>query len=252
MISKKAILATALLLMAFTLPEKRKTVVYLIGDSTLSKKETKNYPETGWGMPFADYFDSSVVVDDRAVNGRSTRTFIEEGRWDLVMQALKPGDYVFIQFGHNDEVPTKRSYTSPEQYIANLKKFVEDTRSKGARPVLITPVARRRFDSSGNIVETHPVYAPLVLKAAKEEHAALIDLDARSQAMLQQLGPENSRFLFNYLSPGENPHYPDGWHDDTHFNELGARKVAELVIQGIKNQGLPLAKHILMIHRKPK
>lgn len=241
---QKAGIVLLLGLMSFTLLPQKKITVYLIGDSTVSDKAVSTYPETGWGMPFKYYFDTTVVVDNRAKNGRSTRTFIEEGRWKSVMKTLKAGDYVLIQFGHNDEVPTKGSYTPPDQFMANLVKFITDTRSRQATPVLITPVARRRFDSAGHVVDTHAKYAALVRKVAKEQHTALIDLTKTSMQLLQQLGPEESKFLWLNLSKGENPHYPDGRHDNTHFNELGARKMAELVLKGIKDQHLDLTKRI--------
>jgi len=240
-----------LLLAAFVPPE-RTIKVWLIGDSTMADKEIKAYPETGWGMPFAHFFDSTVVVDNRAKNGRSTRTFIAEGRWDAVMQEMKPGDWVFIQFGHNDEVPTKGSYTPEDQFEANLIRFIKDVRDKQATPVLITPVARRKFDAGGKVQETHAVYAAIVRKVAAAQHTPLIDLDKESQSLLQQLGPENSKFLFDYLTPGEHPNYPLGREDDTHFNELGARKMAEIVLAGIRSLNLPLAAHIVVGANKPK
>lgn len=231
-------------LMSFSILPGKKITIYLIGDSTMANKKTSRYPETGWGMPFQYYFDSSVTVDNRAKNGRSTRTFIEEGRWDSVMQVLKAGDYVLIQFGHNDEVPSKKSYTPPQQFKANLLRFVEDTRGKKAIPILITPVARRRFDSSGHVVNTHPVYSNLVKEVARAHHVPLIDLDSMSRALLRQLGPEKSQFLWINLAKGENPHYPHGRVDNTHFNELGARKMAELVLKGIENLQLDLVNRI--------
>ncbi len=231
-------------LMSFIILPKKKITVYLIGDSTMADKEMNTYPETGWGMPFHYYFDSSVTVDNRAKNGRSTRTFIEEGRWKSVMQTLQAGDYVLIQFGHNDEVPTKKSYTPPAQFKANLLKFVQDARSKNATPVLITPVARRRFDSAGNVVNTHPEYSDLVKEVAAANNVPLIDLDSMSRALLKQLGPEKSKFLWINLVKGENPHYPNGRVDNTHFNELGARKMAELVLQGIEKLHLDLMNQI--------
>jgi lysophospholipase L1-like esterase len=240
-----------LLLAAFVPPE-RTIKVWLIGDSTMADKEIKAYPETGWGMPFAHFFDSTVVVDNRAKNGRSTRTFIAEGRWDAVMQEMKPGDWVFIQFGHNDEVPTKGSYTPEDQFEANLIRFIKDVRDKQATPVLITPVARRKFDAGGKVQETHAVYAAIVRRVAAEQHTPLIDLDKESQSLLQQLGPENSKFLFDYLTPGEHPNYPLGREDDTHFNELGARKMAEIVLADIRSLNLPLAAHIVVGTNKPK
>lgn len=249
---KKNILVAAVLLLAAFIPPEKTITVWLIGDSTMSDKEIKAYPETGWGMPFAHFFDSSVVVDNRAKNGRSTRTFIAEGRWDAALGAMKAGDWVFIQFGHNDEVPTKGSYTPEDQFQANLVRFVHDVRGKGANPVLITPVARRKFDASGTIQETHAVYAAIVRKVAAAEKVPLIDLDKESQAMLQRLGPEDSKFLYDYLAPGEHPNYPQGRADDTHFNELGARKMAEIVLADIRALHLGLAGHIVVGTNKAK
>ena len=243
---KKIVLVVLLLsVLAFKGADGRKKRLYLIGDSTMSVKEVKAYPETGWGMPFAIFFDSSIVVDNRAKNGRSTKTFLSENLWQPVVDALQPGDYVLIQFGHNDEVKEKVGrYTTPEEFSNNLDLFVKDVRGKDATPVLITPVARRKFDSSGNIIDTHRQYAQLVRDVATKDNVAMIDLDKKSMELLQQTGPENSKLFFNYLKPGEHPNYPNGKEDDTHFNELGARKMAELVLHEIQDQHLPLAGHV--------
>lgn len=230
--------------MSFSLIYQHKTTIYMIGDSTMADKSVRAYPETGWGMPFHYFFDSTVVVDNRAQNGRSTRTFIEEGRWKSVLKTLTKGDYVLIEFGHNDEVPTKRSYTPADQFTANLKLFVEQTREKGATPILLTPVARRDFDSAGTLIDTHPVYGPLVLKTAAEVHVPCIDLEKLSMDLLRKLGPERSAMLYNHLEPGEHPHYPKGVTDNTHFNELGARKMAEMVLHELCKLNLPLAQHL--------
>ncbi len=237
--------AAALMTMAFSFSAKKKTI-WLIGDSTISIKEKKAYPETGWGMPFAAFWDSSIAVENRAMNGRSTRTFMEENRWAPVVNDLQPGDYVFVQFGHNDEVPTKKSYVPEADFKINLVKYITDTRSKDAIPVLITPVARRKFDTAGNIEETHAVYAQIVRDVAKENNVILIDLDIKSQELLQKIGPETSKYFFNYVTPGEHPNYPDGKQDDTHFSELGARRMAELVLAEIRNQIPDLAKNIFV------
>src|SRR5215218_2964461 len=136
-----------LFLTAFILPQKNKTKVYLVGDSTIAKKEIKAYPETGWGMPFTNFFDSTIEVDNRAKNGRSTKSFMAEGLWKPIVENLSEGDYVFIQFGHNDEVKTKATYTTEEEFTKNLAQYINETKSKGANPILVTPVARRKFDS---------------------------------------------------------------------------------------------------------
>jgi len=232
------------LLLACLPLQKKNIKVYLIGDSTIAKKEIKAYPETGWGMPFTYFFDSTVTVDNRAKNGRSTKSFMEEGLWQPVVKNLQPGDYVLIQFGHNDEVKTKKTYTTEEEFSNNLKKYISDTKSKGAFPVLLTPVARRKFDSTGKIEGTHEVYSELVRKVANETGTPLIDLDKKSQQLLQQMGPEASKYLYNHLAAGEHPNYPDGKTDDTHFSELGARKMAEIVLAEIKNLNLELAGRI--------
>ncbi|HVU98157.1 MAG TPA: pectate lyase [Puia sp.] len=235
----------ALLTLTAFVPRPTRTTVWLIGDSTMSDKEIKAYPETGWGMPFEHFFDSTILVDNRAKNGRSTKSFIAEGRWDAVVKDLHPGDYVLIQFGHNDEVPTKATYTPEDAFAANLIRFIKESRDKGAIPILITPVARRKFDAGGHIVETHPVYAPIVRRVAGEQRTPLIDLDKESMSLLQEAGPEGSKWLFNYLRPGEHPNYPDGRQDDTHFSELGARKMAELVLADIRSLKTGLADHIV-------
>ena len=219
--------------------------VYLIGDSTMSIKAVKTYPETGWGMPFAAFFDESVTVDNRAQNGRSTKSFIAEDRWQPVAKELHEGDYVFIQFGHNDEVPTKRSYTPEADYKNYLIRFIAETRAKKATPVLITPVARRKFDAAGKVEGTHNVYSEIVRATAREQQVPLIDLDRESQALLQQYGAENSKLLFNQLVPGEHPNYPEGKEDNTHFNELGARKMAQIVLADIRSLKLELANRIV-------
>ena len=237
----RCLLFSLFLLMAFTLPQDKKIRVWLIGDSTMSKKDTRAYPEAGWGMPFSYFFDSGVVVDNRAKNGRSTRTFIAEGLWKPVLEEMSEGDYVLIQFGHNDEVSTKASFSTEEQFQANLSRYVRESRSKKAFPVLITPVARRKFDSAGRIQGTHDRYSELVREVAALEKVDLIDLDKKSQELLQSMGPENSRYLFNHLEPGEHPNYPDGKKDDTHFNELGARKIAQIVLSEIRRLNLGLA-----------
>jgi lysophospholipase L1-like esterase len=240
-----------LMCMSFIMPEqKKKITVWLAGDSTMSVKETKAYPETGWGMPFAYFFDSTVTVKNIAKNGRSTRTFISEKLWELIEKNLQEGDYVFIQFGHNDESKEKTDrYTTPEEYKANLVKFITETRVKKGNPVLLTPVSRRKFRDTLQ-VPTHEVYSALVREVAKEQNVPLIDLDAKSIQLYQQLGKETSKLLFLQLKAGEHPNYPDGKEDNTHFNELGARLIAQIVLAEIKELKLDLTERIVV--RKPK
>lgn len=217
-------IAALLLLTSFIIPAKKKLTIFLAGDSTMSIKETRAYPETGWGMPFVHFFHTTVRIENRAKNGRSTRTFIEEGLWSKLIKDVQPNDYVFIQFGHNDESPEKVDrYTSPEQYKINLVRFVEETRQKKAKPVLLTPVSRRRF-KEGKQVETHEVYSKIVRELASQLKVPFFELDKKSQVLYQNTGEETSKLFFLQLQPGEHPNYPEGKVDNTHFSELRCKK----------------------------
>lgn len=217
--------------------------VYMAGDSTMATKRESAYPETGWGVPFADFFDDSVSVDNRARNGRSTRTFIEEGRWKAIEKVLEPGDLVIIQFGHNDDVKSKKSYTEPEQYKTNLKRFIHATRAAGASPLLMTPVVRRHFDESGQLKQTH-AYLQLVRELAAKEQVDFIDMEVVTRAYFQRLGDEQSTLRYLHLPPDSHPNYPKGVRDDTHFNRQGAWEVASLVVRELKKMNHPLAKKL--------
>lgn len=239
------ILAPVLLFSFVALQQKRPVKIFLAGDSTMSVKRLSAYPETGWGMPFVHFWDSTVSVVNLAQNGRSTRTFISEGWWKKIIDSAQAGDYVFIQFGHNDEsVEKKDRYTTPEQYMANLEKFIKETREKKAIPVLVTPVSRRRF-TNGEAQPTHAAYTPLVLQVAALQKVPVINLDEKSRQLYQTMGEENSRLLFLQLRPGEHPNYPDGKIDNTHFNELGARLVAQIVLDDIKTLLPELAERVV-------
>jgi len=217
----------------------------------MSIKETKAFPETGWGMPFAYFFDSTVSIRNLAKNGRSTKTFINEKLWQTVADNASEGDYVFIQFGHNDEAKEKTErYTTPGEYKYNLKKFISEAKLRKAIPILLTPVSRRRFDSTGKATETHVIYSGLVKEVAKETGVTLIDLDTKSRALYQQFGREPSKMLFLQLKPNEHPNYPEGKEDNTHFNELGARLIAQLVLQELKEAKLELAERIIIPVKK--
>jgi lysophospholipase L1-like esterase len=224
-----------------------KKTIWLCGDSTIAIKETKAYPETGWGMPFVYFWDSSIQVKNLAKNGRSTKTFISEKLWQQVLDGAKEGDYVMIQFGHNDEsVEKKERFATPMEFKANLIKFITEARLKKATPILLTPVSRRKFDSLGIAQETHRAYSSYVEEVAQEQNVLFIDLDTQSRALYQQFGKENSNLLFMQLKAGEHPNYPEGRNDNTHFNELGARLIAQLVLKNIKVFNTDLNNHIVV------
>ena len=166
------IFSIVFVLFGFKLMDENKITVYLIGDSTVSIKEKRNYPETGWGMPFTQFFNENVKIDNRAMNGRSTSSFLQENRWKPVVSTLKKGDYVLIQFGHNDEGKGERykdRSTTPDEFKLNLMKYIDETKAKSAIPVLITPVSRRYFDKEGNVRQTHESYSDVVRELANSQ-----------------------------------------------------------------------------------
>jgi lysophospholipase L1-like esterase len=215
--------------------------VWLAGDSTMAQKQPDKRPETGWGEALQPCFDSTEVrIANRAMNGRSTRSFVAEGRWQAILDSLKAGDYVFIQFGHNDEKVGTNNYSSPDDYRRNLLRFAADVRARGAHPVLFTPVVRRRFESA-RLVDTHGAYPDSARAAATEGGIPLVDITRASAALVERMGPDSSRTLWLHLEPGANPHYPAGVHDDTHFNPLGAERMAGLAIDALRALHLDLA-----------
>ncbi|HEX8566537.1 MAG TPA: rhamnogalacturonan acetylesterase [Pyrinomonadaceae bacterium] len=224
--------------------QKQPITVYLAGDSTMAEKKPEKRPETGWGEMLQAYFDvEKVRIENHAQNGRSTRTFISEIRWQTIVDKLKKGDYVFIQFGHNDQSKEKVDrYTPPEDYRKNLIKFVEEVRARKANPVLLTPVMRRKFDKDGKFVDQHGVYPEIVREVAKEYKTPLIDMHRASEKVLVNYGVEESKKLFLQLQPGENANYPNGVNDNTHFNPKGAEEMVRLAVAGIKEQKIGLRK----------
>ncbi|HEX8693622.1 MAG TPA: rhamnogalacturonan acetylesterase [Longimicrobium sp.] len=231
-----------LLLAGFALQE-RPVTVFLAGDSTMAQKLVNRRPETGWGERLQQYFDiDRVRVQNHARNGRSTRTFLSEGRWRAIVDELRPGDFVFIQFGHNDASADKVDrYTPPADYRRNLARFVAEAREKGANPVLMTPVVRRRFRADGTFYDSHGEYPDLVRAVAAEQRVPLVDMHRASERVLREYGAERSKTLFLHLAAGESPNYPQGLEDNTHFSPLGAEVMAALAVQGIRGARLGLA-----------
>ncbi|SDG09079.1 Lysophospholipase L1 [Pedobacter terrae] len=221
----------------------KKTKLYIIGDSTAANKEEKAYPETGWGMALQSYFKSDVAVDNRALNGRSTKSFRAEKRWDPILAQLNPGDYVFIEFGHNDEKVDKPAVgVSLADFKTNLINYVIETRSKKAFPVLLTPISRRSF-KNGILINSHGDYAGVTRQVADSLNVPLIDMLAKTESLLTSLGDEPSIKLFNYVDSG-NVNYPKGKKDDTHLSPNGAKQVAGLVAEGIRELRLNLTKSL--------
>jgi lysophospholipase L1-like esterase len=241
----KMVLTTIMLLimgLSIDLYRDAEVRIFLIGDSTMADKPLADNPERGWGQMLPMFFDDRVAIDNYAKNGRSTKSFIDQGLWQAVLNQLKEGDYVFIQFGHNDEKKEDSTrYAAPQTtYKQNLLRFVRESREKGAIPVLITPVDRRKFDDNGKSFNTHGDYPAVVKEVAKGENAPLIDLQAEYEPLFDKLGPEGTKKIFLWVPPGKYRLLPDGKEDNTHFTQYGAIQIAGLVVEGIKGLNLPL------------
>ncbi len=256
-----------LLLMA-TSSRKEPVTIFIIGDSTAANKDISgNKQERGWGMVLQGFFTDKVRVDNHAVNGRSSKSFIDEGRWEKVLQRITPGDYVLIQFGHNDEKPAIDRHTDPgTTFDANLRRFVIETRQKGGIPVLLNSVVRRNFYlkpekqdddellrntvytgekvNSDTLVDTHGEYAIAPMRVAKEMNCVFINANRVTHDIEQGLGVEGSRKLHMWFRPGEHPSLPEGRQDNTHYNVYGAHVVAEALAKEICNSIPALRKYL--------
>lgn len=223
----------------------QKPTLYTIGDSTMADKiKPDENPEKGWCQVLPSFFDlNKITIDNRAVNGRSTRSFINEKRWESVYKSLKKGDYVFIQFGHNDEkIADSTRYTNPHTaYRYNLIRFVTETREKGAIPVLFSSIARRNFNEHGVLVGTHGEYPIEARLVAQEYNVPFIDLGYFSEVLEQSYGPEKSKDLHLHFKPGEHPYYPEGKTDDTHLSYKGALEIAKIVVAELTKMNLDIA-----------
>jgi lysophospholipase L1-like esterase len=217
--------------------------VFTIGDSTMANKKAEVAPETGWCQVFPEFVDETVEIKNRAVNGRSSKSFISEGRWKAVLDSLKTGDYVFIQFGHNDQkIQDSIRYSEPfTSYRINLERFVRETRAKGATPILFTSIVRRKFEN-GFLTDTHGNYPAVVRLIAAEMYVPLIDLQLLTDGAVTALGDEVSKQIYLWTSPTDK--FPEGRKDDTHLNFEGATLVAKLVAQQLVLLNNSLAKRI--------
>ncbi|MGH0052706.1 MAG: rhamnogalacturonan acetylesterase [Sphaerochaetaceae bacterium] len=211
--------------------------VFLLGDSTCAYKEADKRPETGWGMCFGHYIDAAWKVKNFARNGRSTKSFLEEGVFDQCLTELSEGDAVLIQFGHNDNKEDDARHTDPwSTYQGNLACMAEQVLLKQATPILLTPICRRKFLSDGTLVQTHGEYPQAMLSLCKTRGYWCLDMTAASFSILQQMGEASSKQLFLHLGPNEHANYPAGVSDDTHFNEKGAQVMCSLIVSLLRDQ----------------
>lgn len=226
-----------LILLISTAAVAQKTTLYCIGDSTMAnKKDPEKNPEHGWAQVLQPFFTDNIIVENKAVNGRSTKSFIAEKRWDSIYSKLKKGDYVFIEFGHNDEkIEDPSRYTNPHTaYRYNLIKFVKESKAKGAIPVLLTSISRRNFNEKGVLIPTHGDYPLETRLVAQDYKVPFIDLEYFTEVLEQSYGPEQSKLLHLHFKAGENPYYDKDKADDTHLSLKGATEIAQIVVNEIK------------------
>lgn len=244
----KCLLVFVVTLLLFGFAPEKKITIYTIGDSTCANKPLANQNlERGWGQALSSFFDERyVVVDNHAQNGRSSLSFLNEGRWKPILEKIQPGDYVCIQFGHNDEKPDSARHTDPATtYKELLRKYVTETREKGGIPVLLTSIVRRNFDEKGVLVETHGDYPKAVRELAAELKVVLIDHNLSSKALVQNLGTESSKSLFMWVEKGTNLAAPEGKEDNTHLRAAGARAMARLVANELVQKIPELNKYLI-------
>lgn len=221
--------------------------IYGIGDSTMANKPiANNNPERGWGQMLPLFFNDNIKIDNRAVNGRSTRSFIAEKRWDDILKTLKKGDYVFIQFGHNDQKDKDSlRYTNPHTaYRHNLILFVEETRAKGATPIIFSSIVRRNFNEKGVLISTHGEYTMEARLVAQEYKVPFIDMEYYTELLEQSYGPVKSKQLHLHFKAGEIPYYKEDKADDTHLCVKGAIEVAKIAVEELKKTKLDIVKYI--------
>lgn len=245
------LIALALLIAMFlagcTQEEQKPVKVYMIGDSTMANKnDPEHNPERGWGMLFHKVFNDKVTVSNHAVNGRSTKSFIDEGRWDTIVNRLEPGDYVIIQFGHNDRKENDpRRYVNPySAYRRNLEKFVIETREHGAFPIICSSIVRRNFNEQGTLVDTHGPYPFVARLVAEKNGVPFLDLQQKTEDWVTEMGPERSKEYFMNLEPGQFELFPEGRIDNTHLVEKGAYTVSVFAAEELVAQDVPLAEYL--------
>ena len=249
-----------LVALVLTSSTKDKTVtIFMIGDSTMANKDiSHDRKERGWGMALQCYFDDHVRIENHAVNGRSTKSFINEGRWQKVLDRMKPGDYVIIQFGHNDEKAAEDRHTDPgSTFDYNLARFVREAREHGGIPILMNAVVRRNFFvqapdndddeklrtttfqdgvkmvEGDSLIDTHGLYRVAPRDVARRMHVLFVDANQLTHDLEQGLGREASKKLHMWFLPGEEPSVPAGRQDNTHYNIYGAHVVARLLADAL-------------------
>ena len=215
-----------------------KPVIFVVGDSTSSAYQQSERPRAGWGQALPLLLGPQATVFDYAWSGASSKSFADAGLLDRVLALMQPGDYLLISFGHNDEKVSDPSRgTLPDStYKEYLGRYIDGARARGGKPVLVTSVERRRFDSFGTAQDSHGAYPQAVRDLAAATGTPLVDLTVSSKELWQKMGPEGTKRQFLFLAPGEHPQYPQGSEDNTHFQAAGALSVARLVARELQQK----------------
>ena len=218
-------------------PDKRIPTWFMCGDSTMAVYPEDRAPMTGWGQALQSLVPNGVFIQDEAVNGRSSKSFIDERRLENIDACLRPGDRLIVSFSHNDEKSDPLRYTSPEEtFPAYLTRYLETARRHGAEPILATPICRRNFVEDGSLVFTHGAYPQAIRDLAGREGVWMVDLEKATAALLRREGAEGTPRLFCHV-PAGSPNYPDGLKDNSHLQVAGAVAVAQRFLQGLAGQG---------------
>lgn len=216
--------------------------IFLCGNSTVVDQD--NEPWASWGQMITRFFDDQVCLANYAESGESANTFIAAGRLKKALSQMKAGDYLFMEFGHNDQKqkgPGKGAYYS---FMTSLKTFIDEARARGAHPILVTPTQRRSFDERGKIKDTHEDYPEAMKWLAHKENVPLIDLNSMTRVLYEAMGVENSKKAFVHYPVNTYPGQTKALEDNTHFNPYGAYQIAQCILQGIIDQKMPLQKYI--------
>ena len=255
----KVLLLTFFLFSNFIDKEEATITIFMIGDSTMANRNVqKGNLERGWGQMLSNFFTDDILVENHAASGRSTRSFINEGRWQTVLERIKEGDYVIIQFGHNDEKTDTALHTIPGgSFDNNLRKFVREAREKGANPILMNAIVRRNYPPTPNtkhqysyekegtiLVDSHGEYSNSPRTIAQEMNIPFVDMTKLTHDLVAEMGQEKSKELFMWIPAGKYDRYPKGKIDNTHLNIYGSKVIAQIAAEAIAKIIPELAKYI--------
>ena len=214
--------------------------LFLIGGATMATFPPTR-PVVGWGQMLPEFFRDPAQIDNRALSGRSSKSFIDQGHWAAVARDLRAGDYLIICFGTNDAANDPARHAAPRgAFRENLERFIRETRAAGATPLVATSVARRVWDERGEFVEAPSEWVEVTREVAAAQQAPLLEMRRRTVELERRLGVEGSRALHLHFPPGRHESYPNGAKDDTHYGTEGARQVAALAVAEIRRLDLPL------------